>query len=478
LSEIKKIDSVGIDIGTTTLQLIFSALELVNRAPATQVPRYEFSERRILYESAIHMTPLHEDGSIDEDQLFALLQSEYTRAGKSLNEIETGAIIITGESSKASNARLSIMNLADRLGDFVVATAGPHLESVIAGRGSGAADFSDSRSARVLNIDIGGGTSNYVLFDNGRVIDTACLNVGGHLIETDQAGRVTRVREPAAKVLRLLFPGSIPQPGALTRSDLERVAQHMADLVVDLIEGLSSPLLEELMMTPPLKEIGKLDALFISGGVGECFYHPQLTQGDPFHFRDLGPILADALRAHPRLQAYPVRLPKQTIRATVIGAGAYSLSLSGSTIWVAYDKLPLRNIPVLHPAIDWQQPEPEIYGEILLAARRHDLDPGSDLYAIALSAAMPVTYRAVVQCASALARLYTEHPNPAHPTIVISANDVGKVLGMELEPRIKPKALAVIDEVNTREGDYIDIGKSYFGGEIVPLTVKSLAFPS
>jgi len=127
LSEIKKIDSVGIYIGTTTLQLIFSALELVNRAPATQVPRYEFSERRILYESAIHMTPLHEDGSIDEDQLFALLQSEYTRAGKSLNEIETGAIIITGESSKASNARLSIMNLADRLGDFVVATAGPHL---------------------------------------------------------------------------------------------------------------------------------------------------------------------------------------------------------------------------------------------------------------------------------------------------------------------------------------------------------------
>jgi len=178
------------------------------------------------------------------------------------------------------------------------------------------------------------------------------------------------------------------------------------------------------------------------------------------------------------LSAYPVQIPRQTIRATVIGAGAYSLSLSGSTIWISFDKLPLRNIPVLHPAIDWQQPEPEIYDKIMQAARRYDLQADMDLYAIALTAEMPVTYRAVVQCADALAHFYHDNPNPAHPAIVISANDVGKVLGMELEPRIKPKALAVIDEVITREGDYIDIGKSYFGGEIVPLTVKSLAFPS
>ncbi|MDR2614380.1 MAG: ethanolamine ammonia-lyase reactivating factor EutA, partial [Candidatus Accumulibacter sp.] len=33
-------------------------------------------------------------------------------------------------------------------------------------------------------------------------------------------------------------------------------------------------------------------------------------------------------------------------------------------------------------------------------------------------------------------------------------------------------------EVFTREGDYIDIGQPFLGGEIVPLTIKSLAFPS
>ena len=183
----RQINSVGIDVGTTTTQVIFSALELTNRAPPSQVPRYAFSRREITYVSPVVFTPIEHDGHIRITELGHFVDEQYRLAGMSRQQIESGAIIVTGETSKARNARQAIMELAEALGDFVVATAGPHLESVIAGHGSGAAEYSSSNSARVLNIDIGGGTSNYAVFNCGQVDDTACLNVGGRLVETDDA---------------------------------------------------------------------------------------------------------------------------------------------------------------------------------------------------------------------------------------------------------------------------------------------------
>ncbi len=189
--------SVGIDIGTTTTQVIFSQLELVNRAPASQVPHYEFTRREIIYVSPVVFTPLDANGNVNQVELMRFIQSQYQAAGLDVATVESGAIIITGETSKAKNARLTIMELAKTLGDFVVATAGPHLESIIAGQGSGAYTYSKEHACRVLNIDIGGGTSNYVVFENGRVVDSACLNVGGHLVETFEDGRIKAVREPS-----------------------------------------------------------------------------------------------------------------------------------------------------------------------------------------------------------------------------------------------------------------------------------------
>src|SRR5690606_17217436 len=119
--------------------------------------------------------------------------------------VDSGAIIITGESAKTRNARGAVMALSQSLGDFVVASAGPHLESVIAGHGAGAQTLSEQRMCRVLNIDIGGGTSNYALFDAGKVTGTACLNVGGRLLETDGQGRVVYAHQPGQKIVAALF---------------------------------------------------------------------------------------------------------------------------------------------------------------------------------------------------------------------------------------------------------------------------------
>jgi ethanolamine utilization protein EutA len=479
----RQIDSVGIDIGTTTTQVIFSRLELINRASVSQVPHYEFSRRDITYLSPVIFTPFDGEGCVDIETLKAFILEQYRAAGLAPSGVESGAIIITGETSKARNAREAIMTLAEALGDFVVATAGPHLESVIAGQGSGAGDYSRDNAARVLNIDIGGGTSNYVVFQAGRVVDTACLNVGGHLIETDRNGRVNRIHAPARHILRELFGASFStssapsakDTAAIGQSQLEAVARRMAALAHEVAVGQPSALASELLMTDCLRAGHRYDAVFVSGGVGECFYRPRNAD---FEFGDIGPLLARALQADRNFTSLPIKPAKQTVRATVIGAGAYTLSLSGSTIWLNYQRLPIRNIPVVQSHILWSDAASSGLADDWGAnAARMDLDPASDLLALALPD-MPVKYHDVLAVSDELRRFGERHNNSKHPLIVIARQDLGKILGMELQPALAGRELVVIDEVETREGDYIDIGKPFFGGEIVPLTVKSLAFPS
>ncbi len=470
----RRLHSVGIDVGTTTTQVIFSALEVTNRAPVNQVPRYEFSGREILYQSPVIFTPLTVDRTVDVAQLMTFIDAQYRAADLSRSQIESGAIIITGETSKTRNARATVMEVSNELGDFVVATAGPHLESVISGRGSGAAEYSLENAARVLNIDIGGGTSNYAVFAGGRVIDTACLNVGGHLIETDEAGRVTRVHEPARLVCNELF-GSAQDPMRLSRPQIDAVAQRMAELVVETMGPAPSALAHALLMTPALREVQQFDAVFISGGIGACLYQPDAI-ASPFAYRDIGPLLANALKPLLTKLAAQLREPAQTVRATVIGAGAHTLSLSGSTIWVSADSLPIKNLPVAHTLL---QDVPGLSEAWDLAVRRLDLDPGHDAYALALPGSIEPLYRNILAIANELtAFCRNSAPANRHPLVVICPQDLGKALGMELQPQITARELAVVDEVETREGDYLDIGLPIFSGSLLPITVKSLAFPS
>lgn len=460
--------SVGIDIGTTTTQVIFSRLELVNRAAVSQVPRYEFIKREISWQSPVFFTPVDKQGGLQEAKLKSLILEQYQAAGIAPERVDSGAIIITGESAKTRNARSAVMTLSASLGDFVVASAGPHLESVIAGHGSGAQALSEQRMCRVLNIDIGGGTSNYALFEAGKVKGTACLNVGGRLLETDGQGRVLYAHQPGQQIVDALF-GAGTDARTLTAKQLAQVARRMAELIVEIVVGTASPLAQKLMQTAPLPDGMKPDVITLSGGVGECYRH---QPADPFCFSDIGPLLATALHEHPRLREMNVQFPAQTVRATVIGAGAHTLSLSGSTIWLDGVQLPLRNLPVAIPQSDadlvaaWQQ-----------ALTQLDLCPQTDAYVLALPAGLPVRYAALLTVIDAITAFVARFPN-SHPLLVVAEQDFGKALGMLLRPHLQQLPLAVIDEVSVRAGDYIDIGTPLFGGSVVPVTVKSLAFPS
>ena len=471
----RRIRSIGIDLGTTTSQVIFSELEIVNSAGPTSVPHYEFSRRDILYVSPVIFTPFDADGGVQIAALDTFIRSQYKAAGLALTDVESGAVIITGETSKARNARETVMTLAAGLGDFVVATAGPHLESVIAGRGSGAGEYSEKNAARVLNIDVGGGTSNYVVFEGGRVVDTACLNVGGHLLQIDASGRVSMVHEPAAIILRDLF-GADRVASQLSGQDLKQVAQRMAVLIVEVAQAKPSKLAQRLLMTEALREAYRFDAVFISGGVGECMVHPSAQS--PYRFGDIGPLLAKSLGQQLVATDFPVREPAQTLRATVIGAGAHTLTLSGSTVWNKYQGVPLRNVPVLHPRMRWRDFRPGALSTAWQdAVKRHDLDAVDDLYALALPDDLPVTCQTVWQAALELQSFSRAQPGSTHPLVAVTSQDVGKALGMELFRLVPGRELLILDEVHTRSGDYLDIGKSYFNGGTIPITVKSLAFP-
>ncbi len=294
------------------------------------MPRYEFIKRDISWQSPVFFTPVDKQGELKEAELEALILAQYRAAGIAPQAVDSGAIIITGESAKTRNARPAVMALSQSLGDFVVASAGPHLESVIAGHGAGAQTLSRQRMCRVLNIDIGGGTSNYALFDAGNVSATACLNVGGRLLETDAQGRVVHAHPPGQRIVDALFGAGTNARGADRRAAgaggaPDGGADRRGDRGHPLTAGAGA-------------DANRSTACGCSAGgdypfrrSGECYRH---QPADPFCFSDIGPLLATALHEHPRLREMNVQFPAQTVRATVIGAGAHTLSLSGSTIWL------------------------------------------------------------------------------------------------------------------------------------------------
>ena len=194
---------MGIDIGTTTTQLVISRLTIKNIAPGSAVPRMEITDKEVLHRSDIHFTPLKDHDLIDAVAVARIVETEYKTAGLTPEGIDTGAVIITGETAKKENAKNILESMAGLAGDFVVATAGVNLESILAGKGSGAAGYSKEKHRVTVNVDIGGGTSNIGVFREGRTIDTACLNIGGHLIEIERnSDKILYIAEPARAVLR------------------------------------------------------------------------------------------------------------------------------------------------------------------------------------------------------------------------------------------------------------------------------------
>ena len=472
--------SVGIDIGTTTTQLIISRLTLQNLAGRFAVPRIEITGKEILYRSAIHFTPLIDHHLIDVQAIAGLLDQEYRKAGYAPGQIDTGAVIITGETAKKENAEAVLGQLTGYAGDFVVATAGPKLEAIMAGKGSGAQAYSAKYKQTVVNVDVGGGTSNYVVFSNGKVVDTACINIGGHLIELEPLGnQVTYVAPPVRKVIREC--GFAFEPGhTVTFQELKRVTDTMANSVISVLtERTTRGLTRELMMTGDLKADYTIDTVMFSGGVADFVYNEEqnsATVEAVSRYGDIGPLLGVSLKEAIQQSGFSLARPEETIRATVIGAGSQSLEVSGSTISVVEGLLPLKNIPVVKPFAQEAPLEPE---QVTLAVKRslEVLGFTGTPVAVALVGPAEMSFQGVQSLAKGLVAGLEKEISNGQLIIVVLQKDCAKVLGQSIKNLLPGNnSIVCIDQVPVEDGDYIDIGKPIIGGRVVPVMVKTLVF--
>ncbi len=469
--------SVGIDVGTTTTQIVFSHLGIQDVARAGQAPRIRIQTRAIIHQSSIHATPMLAQQEVDVARLATLVRQEYRRAGVSPEQIETGAIIITGEAARARNADAILQALSDLAGEFVVTVAGPNVEAQIAARGSGAASYSAERYTQVVNVDVGGGTANAAIFRTGAHISSSALAVGGRQIEIDRATGVIRHIPPPGRTLIEALRLPLQQGGQADLPALRRFCDVMADLIVDLAEGRMSELGRQLQLTPPLRETDKTRVLFFSGGVARYFYDPiEITSvADVAVHEDVGPLLAQSLRRNPRLQALNVQRPQQTLRATVLGAASQTVTLSGSTIWAEKAILPLRNLPVIRPQLP-AAPTPESIAQAIgQAMLRWDVKDGRQSAALALDLPQRMDFETLQTLARGVVAYASQLPQE-HPLILITERDYAQSLGQTIKALRPDLPLVVIDQVGLGEGDFIDIGEPMLDGRVVPLSVKTLIF--
>jgi ethanolamine utilization protein EutA len=464
--------SVGVDVGSSTSHLAFSKLVL-KKDEHSVTRRFNIEERNIIYEGRIINTPILDDNTIDLDSLTDFFKEEYKRAGIDPADIQTGAVIITGESARKQNAKHIAEALSDDAGKFVAATAGPNFESVISAMGSGAAARSKQFNRTILSCDIGGGTSNIAVSQNGEILSTSCIAVGGRVLGVSSEGKIWRIDDPAVKVMQHLGL-NYKKGDQICKADIERIASALAETLFEVIRGpAKSSLARQLMLTDDLHFPGRIDEYSFSGGVAELMY------GGLNHYEDIGRILADQINTmKPGLPAAVVE-PANKIRATVIGAGAYSLSISGSSCFMD-DQItfPLRNVPVIRVDVDRSRLSHEhIQSRIKTSFQRMDLNEGEDIVALYFKDPVRTSYPQLELFARSIEASLANSIKNKIPIILIFETDIACSVGNVIRRETDLKTnLLTLDELNLKEGDWIDIGEPLLAGQVFPVTVKSLIF--
>lgn len=465
--------SVGVDIGSATSHLVFSRIVL-ERLDS----RYVVSERTVLFQSEVLLTPYRADASIDAAALGVFIDRQYALAGLGPDAIDTGALILTGVAVRRNNARAIGDLFAAQAGKFVSVSAGDALETTLAAFGSGAAARSIREAARVMNIDIGGGTSKIAVCEAGELADLTAADIGARIVCFDADGRVLRVEAAGERFARevglALEAGAVPDPHLL-RLMVERMADAL--LRIARLRDLP-PDLAALLRLEPLRNERNPDVLTFSGGVSEYIYGAQQAS-----FGDLGPALARAVLR--RAEKWGVRIapPELGLRATVVGASQYTIQVSGGTIYVEPQRvLPLKNIAVLLPdlPLDEEHLDPvRITAAVRTALRRSDLHGGEHAVALCYRWQGSATYaRLDVFCRSVAAGLSVLLER-GQPLILVGDGDIGGLVGIHCGQALGlANAIVSIDGIALKAFDFIDIGALLDSSGAVPVVIKSLVFPA
>ena len=442
--------SVGLDVGTTTTQMVISKLKVENSATGFAVPKMVIADREIIYRSPVCFTPLKTGDLVDGEKIREMVENFYRAAKIDKKAVDTGAVIITGETSRKENAAAVLQALSGFAGDFVAATAGPDLESVLAAKGAGAVEYSRQSGKPVLHMDIGGGTSNLALCVDGKIVHTGCLNVGGRLLKFEK-GQVSYV-SPVLKGLTDLQPGDYPAPG-----QVEAVAKLLAQ-ALEMAAGLRpKTVLYEKLLTRESSDWEiptETPLISFSGGVADCIEKP--SEG----FGDMGVELGQAIKGSLLCQE-EYRLGTETIRATVIGAGSHSAQLSGSTVFCKDVTLPLKNLPVVTFAADEQE-----NGDLPLLVRQRTAQKDAETVILAFPGFVSPTYTQVAQLADKLLAVGERE------LLICLETDMAKALGQHLRLKAPERGVLCIDSIQAGPESYLDIGNPI--GCAFPVVVKTL----
>jgi len=468
--------SVGVDIGTSTTQVIFSRIDMENTGGYFSVPRVSIVDKQVIFKSPVYLTPLKTPILIDGEAVRELVAGAYREAGYTPADVNTGAVIITGESARKENAAEVLRQLSDFAGEFVVSTAGPDLESIIAGKGSGAYQYSMDNGCTAVNLDIGGGTTNIVMFKDGEVIAKGCLDIGGRLIRLKDDLTITYI-SPAAQAVADEVGVEIEVGRRTSYAALERITDKMADLLAQALGARPQEALLSSIRTPESSWFSTdetIRAICFSGGVADCINQ----QPDGIPYGDIGALLGHSIARGELMKRFRCISGTETIRATVVGAGTYTTSISGSTIDYAEGLLPMKNIPALKlNAREQADCFAGKTGELKQQMRWFMEQSASDLIALAMAGERDPDYAAVCRAAECLAEEMDAALPDGKPLIVILENDMAKVLGMAMRRVLHGRRKVIcIDGIKVEQGDYVDLGRPVLDGLVIPIVVKTLLF--
>ncbi|MEX2496256.1 MAG: ethanolamine ammonia-lyase reactivating factor EutA [Woeseia sp.] len=473
--------SVGIDIGSAGTQILFSRMHL-RRQAVDLSSRYLVVKRETLFESPVALTPYESETRIDARALGEIVDRAYHEAGLLPDNIDTGVVILTGEALRRENSARIADILSAKCGDLVCATAGHHMEATLAAHGSGAVQASFDRRERLLNVDIGGGTTKLSVIAEGKIQSTAAIHIGGRLLAADGNGRIERL-DPAGQTNaeRAGFAWTVGD--VATEAQLHAVAESMAD---DLVTALTQvPLpgdVAELYLTDPITQLENIDAVIFSGGVAEFIY-----QREERDFGDLGRRLGRAIRARVDSGIIPWRMlpDSQGIRSTALGCSEFTAQLSGNTGFISDPAalLPRRNVKVIRPQFEFGD---SFSAEELADAVRHHMvifevaEADSNIdnnLVLAFHWNGAPTFKRLKIFAEGIAAALADRIEHDLPVYVVLDADIALNLGAILHKEIGLlHNVMVIDGIALWDFDSIDLGRLRKPSNTVPVTIKSLVF--
>ena len=471
--ETLQLTSVGVDIGSSTSHLVFSRLELT-----LEGSRYRVTKREILNESQILLTPYVDETRIDVEALGAFINDQYKNAKIRRDEVDTGALILTGVAVRRRNARAIGELFAQEAGKFVAVSAGDGLEATMAAHGSGAVAHSGKIGGVVLNMDIGGGTSKFAICNNGKVQEVSAIDIGARLLAFDKDGAIVRIEEAGRKHAN--WAGfSVELGQKIPEEKLHKMVSGMMDKLFAMLkpETITEDI-KGLLRLPPLSYKGEIDCVMFSGGVSEFIYNRTKTS-----FGDLGPLIAKEVHQRTSDLGLFVMEPNARIRATVIGASQYTVQVSGNTIFIMPDDaVPVRNVAVVAPEFPLNEDDftkEAVRDAMLSALRRLDLLHGRQPVAVAFHWDGSATFFRLQAFCAGVAEGLKDIFAKGHPLVLVNDGDIGGIVGLHFQEELQLQhPIISIDGIPLNDFDYIDIGALIPSSGAVPVVIKSLIFPA